>query len=80
MLNQTLQIVSMVLCVVGIVQVIIAPRQLNVSFWDYIVFYAVLLLYSGSILTALLLSGMEGAAVHAILTAAEFLEFFMLIC
>ena len=78
MLNQTLQMISMVLCVVGIAQVIIAPRQLNVSFWDYIVFYAVLLLYSGSILTALLLSGMEGAAVHAILTAAVFLEFFML--
>ena len=78
MLNETLQIVSMVLCVVGLLQVIISPRQLDVSLKDYTLLYASLFLYSGSILTSLMLSGSEGTEAHTVLSVSVFLEFFML--
>ena len=78
MLNETLQIISMVLCVVGLLQAIMAPKQLDVSLKDYIILYAALFFYSGSILTSLRLSGVEGTGIHDILSVSVFLEFFML--
>ena len=78
MLNIILQSISMVLCVVGLLQVLIVPRNLDVSVKDYIVLYMTLFFYSGSILTSLLLSGKGGTKVHTMLAVSVFMEFYML--
>lgn len=75
MVNIILQIISMVLCLVGILQVRVVPKSYNAYYRHYFGFFVVLIVYSSAILTGLTLSGKEGAAVRAVIIAAVFVEF-----
>lgn len=77
MLNVTLQTVSMVLCIVGILQVCVVPRRIKSHYIHYIGFFGVLFLYSAGIMLTLLLSGKQGGTIHAVLRVSEFFEFLM---
>ncbi len=74
MLNIVLQIISMVLCFVGLLQILVGTK-----WWDdqkrfYQVFYVELFLYSGLTVLVHLLEGQEGTAVHTALQAAIILR------
>ena len=75
MVNIVLQCISIVLCLVGILQVRIVPKRYNKYYVHYFGFFVVLIVYSASILTSLLLSGREGSAVHAAMSVSVFAEF-----
>ena len=75
MLNQTLQIVSLVLCGTGLLQVLVGPKQWKETFRFYLAFYISMAVYSATILVSLTLGGMNGEAVHIILRASVFFEF-----
>lgn len=75
MLNVTLQTISMVLCLVGFIQVRVVPKHAHAYYRHYIGFFAVLFVYSACVLTALLLSGREGGGVHIVLSVFVFFEF-----
>ena len=75
MTNIILQIISMVLCIVGVFQVIVVPKRWNTNYKYNLRFLAILFFYSASVLTSLMLSGKEGDAVHIVLSVSVFLEF-----
>lgn len=60
MLNETLQIISMVLCVVGIAQTYFGPKQVKRSVRIYYAVYASLFFYSVFILLGLTLKERKG--------------------
>ncbi len=53
MLNETLQIISMVLCLVGLLQVLVSPRKDKEPVRFYIAFFSILFFYSVFILLGL---------------------------
>lgn len=75
MLNETLQIISIVLCLVGILQVLVGPKRWRGSVFFHIVFYIALFNYAISILLGLILEGHEGELVHRVMFISNFLEF-----
>lgn len=75
MLNEILQIISMVLCLVGILQVLVGPKRWRGSVFFHIVFYIALFNYAISILLGLILEGHEGELVHRVMFISNFLEF-----
>ena len=75
MLNEILQIISMVLCVVGIVQVLVGPKENREPLPFGLAFFSILFFYSLFILLGLTLGGQEGAVVHEVLRLSNFLEF-----
>ena len=75
MLNESLQIISMVLCIVGVLQVIVGPKRWRSSVFFPIVFYIALFNYAIAILLGLRLEGHPGKLVHYVLVASSFFEF-----
>lgn len=75
MINEALQIVSMVLCIIGIIQVIAGPKRWKASMFFSIVFYTVLFFYAALILISLRLEGESGELVHWVLVFSNLFEF-----
>lgn len=75
MLNESLQIISMVLCIVGVLQVIVGLKRWRSSVFFHIVFYIALFNYAIAILLGLRLEGHPGELVHYVLVASSFFEF-----
>ena len=76
MLNIVLQIISMVLCAVGLLQIIVGSGRRKLPIRYYVVFYLVLFLYAGMVLTGLLLEGQPGVVVNVTLNAVCFIKAF----
>ena len=75
MLNEILQIISMVLCFVGLLQVLVGPKKNKEPVRFYIAFFSILFFYSIFILLGLTLEAQEGAVVHEALRFSNFFEF-----
>ena len=75
MLNEPLQIISMVLCLVGLLQVLVGPKKDREPVRFYIAFFSILFCYSIFILLSLTLEAHEGAIMHEVLRLSNFLEF-----
>ena len=72
MLNINLQVAGMVLCLVGVLQVLVGPKRWSGS----VAFYFTLFNYTVAILLNLLLEGEQGEYFHFILLLSNFIEFF----
>lgn len=72
-----IQIISMVLCVVGFLQLLVGAKWWTRQFYSYYILYVGLFLYAVFTLTEQLLSGREGSAVHHALYLFIFLRAFI---
>ena len=77
MLNVNLQIIGMVLCVVGLLQVLAGPKRWKEPVRFHIAFYISMFLYSAAILAGLVLKGKEGELIRYILRFTVFAEFLL---
>ena len=75
MLNETLQIISMVLCLVGLLQVLVGPKKDRAPVRFNIAFFSILFFYAIFILLGLALEAQEGAVVYEALRLSNFFEF-----
>lgn len=75
MSNETLQIISMVLCLIGLLQVLVGPKREKEPVRFYIAFFSISFFYSMFILIGLRLRGQEGELVHEVLRLANLFEF-----
>ena len=74
MINITLQIISMVLCVIGVIQVLIGFRRCKQPVFFIIGYYSALFLFSGCVLAELLLEGNPGDTVRVFLSLVNFMH------
>ena len=74
MINIILQIISMVLCLVGILQVLVGSKKWKQIKLFYIAFYVGLFNYAASILAGIMLWKQEGAFAHFMLYFSYFNE------
>lgn len=75
MLNEPLQIISMVLCLVGLLQVLVGPKKDREPVRLYIAFFSILFFYAVFILLGLTLEAQEGEFVQEVLRLSNLLEF-----
>ena len=75
MLNLTIGLAGLVLCGLGILQVIVGAKADKGTERFFLLFYACLILFAGSNLAGQLLRGRPGQAVHTGLVLSNFLEF-----
>lgn len=73
-LNIVLQIISMVLCAVGLLQIIIGGKRWKQPIFSYVLFYLVLFLYAGVVLAGVIIEGQPGNTVHFLLNASGFIK------
>lgn len=74
MLNIVLQIISMVLCAVGLLQIMIGGRRWKQPIFSYVLFYLVLFLYAGVVLAGVIIEGQPGNAVRFLLNVFSFIK------
>ena len=77
MLNMVLQVISMVMCAVGLLQVIIGSRRWKQSIFFYVVFYIALFMYAEIVFAELRIEGQTGEAVYTALTVCNCFRFFL---
>lgn len=75
MLNETLQIISMVLCLVGFMQVLAGPKMEKTAVRFHFAFYITMFIYSAVIITSLVLKEISGEDVHFVLKITVLFEF-----
>lgn len=76
MISVGLQIISMVLCLVGFLQLVVGAKWWDKPVYFYHLFYLGLFLYSGFTLAEELLNGREGMGVHIALNLFIFMRAF----
>ena len=64
MINESLQVISMVLCLVGLLQVLVGPKKAKESVRLYFGFFSISFFCSLFMLLGLILEAQEGALVH----------------
>lgn len=75
MINESLQVISMVLCLVGLLQVLVGPKKAKESVRFYFGFFSISFFCSLFMLLGLILEAQEGALVHEVLRLVTLLVF-----
>ena len=75
LINESLQVISMVLCLVGLLQVLVGPKKAKESVRFYFGFFSISFFCSLFMLLGLILEAQEGALVHEVLRLVTLLVF-----